>query len=176
VLKQFFGTIHRGERSTSIRKMSRKYPWIHPGMRRGHIPNVLVCVDESGSMSKEAIELLFGELASFSQRFTFDVCKFDTVCGPVETWRKGAPPPTVASSRTKCGGTNFNAAMDLIEAPENRGRWDGVLMLTDGICFQPRQSRIKRGWVLTPGQKLDWETQELVIELTETIRAKGAWR
>lgn len=176
VMRQFVGTLQRGERHSSIRKISRKYPYIHPGVRRGHVPNLLIAIDESGSVSMEARMLFFAELNSFSQRCTFDVVSFDTICGPIAQWRKGAQPPTVASERIHCGGTNFDAVTTVVEAPANRGRWNGVLIMTDGICNQPKNIRLKRGWILCPGCELPWPTSEMIIKLTNELPMKGAWR
>lgn len=176
LLRQFFGTLIRGDRSTSIKKINRRYPYVHPGVKRNHVPKVLIAYDRSGSVSDEACELFFGECATLGQVVEFDVVEFDTHCGPVQTWRRGGGPPPVASRRGRCGGTDFNAPAELADAPENRGRWDGLIYMTDGECSEPVKTRIKRAWVIAPGQHLMFATTDTVINLTKERSAKGAWR
>ena len=51
-----------------------------------------------------------------------------------------------------------------------------MLILTDGECSAPIPSRIKRGWVLGPNQKLAFSTNEITISLDATPQKSGAWR
>lgn len=176
LLRQFFGTLIRGDRSTSIKKINRRYPYIHPGTKRNHVPKVLIAYDRSGSVSNEACELFFGECATLSRSVDFDVVEFDTHCGQVQTWRRGGQPPVAARNRGRCGGTDFNAPARLVDASENRGRWDGLIYMTDGECSAPVMTRIKRAWVIAPGEQLMFPTTDVVINLTKDRSVKGAWR
>lgn len=176
LLRQFFGTLIRGDRSTSIKRINKRYPYVHPGVKRNHVPKVLIAYDRSGSVGDEACELFFGECATLGRNVDFDVVEFDTDCSPVQTWRRGGSPPSVARNRTRKGGTDFNAPVRLIDAPENRGKWDGLIYMTDGECSEPTKTRIKRAWVIAPGRTLLFATTDTVINLTREQAAKGAWR
>jgi len=45
-------------------------------------------------------------------------------------------------------------------ANKNSNRFDGYLILTDGEASDPGPSKLKRGWVLVPGQKLYFEASK----------------
>jgi hypothetical protein len=76
----------------------------------------------------------------------------------------------------KAGGTSFDAPTQFVNDAKNRGRWDGLLVMTDGECSQPMPSRIKRGWVLGAGQKLYFSTNEMQVSMDKGTPTRGAWR
>lgn len=164
VLKQFVGSISRGERSTSIKKINRRYPYVHPGVRKGYTVKLLIAMDQSGSVDDEQLTAFFAELTSLTRQVDVDILPFDAGCRENEifTWKKGTNPDI---PRTRTGGTDFNAPTRLANDPKNRGRWDGMLILSDGECGKPEASRLKRGWIISKGKKLLFETNELVIQL-----------
>ena len=48
--------------------------------------------------------------------------------------------------------------------------------MTDGECFAPVSSRVKRGWILGQGQKLQFNSNELTIQLDDgKTFTQGAW-
>jgi predicted metal-dependent peptidase len=75
--------------------------------------------------------------------------------------------------RTRCGGTDFQAVTDYVNAPKNRGRWDGYIIMTDGECSKPSGSRVKRAWIIVPGEKLLFETDELVVQMDDSKDTTG---
>lgn len=165
LLRQWVNGRIRAEASRSIRRIDRRYPLIHPGQKRNHRPLLLVAKDQSGSVSDEAIALFFAELDALSRDTDFDMVDFDTECGEVTRWNRGSrPEPT----RTRSGGTDFNAPMRLTQKPENAGRWDGILYFTDGECSKPDAASVPRVWIICPGHKLLFQPDdnETVIELT----------
>ena len=157
VLKQFCGMTRRADRSSSIRRMHRKYPGIHPGSFRDYVSSIAVYVDQSGSVSDSDLELLAGELSSLAKRVEFTLFNFDT---EVDTdservLKKGRP---VQLMRTRCGGTDFRCVQE--HANKNSHRFDGYLVLTDGYAGDPGISRLKRGWVITPDGKLCFDKKK----------------
>lgn len=177
VLRQFIGSLVRGGRTTSIKRINRRYPYIHPGIKRSYTAKLLVACDESGSVSNEMLELFFGELNSLTKKTEIDFLPFDCRCSErdIVRWAKGTV-PTKATKRTKGGGTDFSAPTKVFNNPKNRGRWDGLLILTDGIAPAPIPCRGKRGWVLAQGCKLEFESSELQIFITKDKPMAGAWR
>lgn len=177
VLRQFIGTMIRGGRSTSIKRINRRYPYIHPGMKRGYMAKLLIARDESGSVSNEMLAMFFAELNSLTRKVEIDFLPFDCGCDPkdIVRWNRGQVPEK-ATKRTRAGGTDFNAPTDLFNDPKNRGRWDGLLILTDGMAPSPKPLRGKRGWVLAEGCKLEFKSEELQISLTKEAPMTGAWR
>ena len=175
VLRQFIGNLERGSKTSSMKRINRRYPYIHPGTKRGYNAKLLIAVDQSGSVSNEMLTLFFNELTSLTKRVAVTILPFccSVADKDMTEWRKGANPPI---SRGRAGGTDFNAPTAFANDPKNRGRWDGMLILTDGECSAPIPSRIKRGWVLGPNQKLAFSTNEITISLDATPQKSGAWR
>ena len=175
VLRQFVGSITRAERSTSIKRINKRYPYIHPGTKRGYTARICVAVDQSGSVDDTQLADFFTELGSLTKRVTVDILPFD--CDALDKdlfeWRKGTNPQL---KRVRGGGTDFNAPTKLINDPKNRGRWDGFLIMTDGEAPAPESSRVKRGWVLSRGRKLIFESSELQVFLDQERPTAGAWR
>ena len=163
VLKQFVGYSRRANRSTNIKRMNRKYPGIHAGAQRDFTASIAVYVDQSGSVSNDELELLFGELSHLARHTEFVCYHFDTeVDEDSETlWRRGNIPK---ASRTRCGGTCFNAPTE--HANKNRHRFDGYLILTDGYAPKPNRTKLRRGWVITTGgQEADFMKGETTVKM-----------
>lgn len=175
VLRQFVGSLVRGERTSSIKRINRRYPYIHPGVKRGYTARLLIAIDQSGSVSDSMLESFAAELATLTKRISVDILPFD--CDAKEKdifeWRKGTRPQL---KRIRSGGTDFNAPNRIVNDPKNRGRWDGVLVCTDGEAPAPEGSRVKRGWVLGAGQKLYFNSDELQVFIDEAKPMQGAWR
>jgi predicted metal-dependent peptidase len=175
VLRQFVGSLARGERTTSIKRINRRYPYIHPGVKRGYTAKLLIAIDQSGSVHDEMLESFFSELGTLTKRVTVDILPFDCFADPKDIfeWRKGTSPKL---KRVRSGGTDFNAPTSVANDTKFRGRWDGMLIMTDGECGAPNGSRVKRGWVLGKGQKLYFESSELQVFLDDSKPMTGAWR
>jgi len=152
VLKYFCGTKQRANKSSSFRRINRKYPYIHPGKKKAYTSNIAVYIDQSGSVTDADIQLLFGNLNDLAKRVTFTVFFFDTEVDEKSrfTWTKNKK--VTKANRTRSGGTNFNA----VETYHRKimREFDGYLVLTDGECFKPDDCKSKRCWVILPGREL----------------------
>lgn len=149
VLKNFIGRCRSMERYATIKKINKKMPYIHPGVKRPLHANFACFMDQSGSMTDEDIALLFAELQSLSTLIEIDTYHFDTEIdeNSYRRWKKNDPFPPL---RTRSGGTDFQAVADFCNRPENRGRWSGVIILTDG--YAPTMGQILSArvmWVVT---------------------------
>jgi len=175
VLRQFIGSLERGNSTTSMKRINRRYPYIHPGKKRGYTAKLLVAIDQSGSVSNEMLSLFFGELAALTKRVSITILPFDYTVADKDMveWKKGSNPDI---KRVRAGGTDFEAPTRFANDPKNRGRWDGMLILTDGECSKPSASRIKRAWVLGTGCKLSFHTDDITISLDPNPQKSGAWR
>lgn len=151
ILRNFVGMRQRARRSHTMKRIHRKYPYIHPGSKVGHTSNVAIYVDQSGSVSDEWLAMAFGALEQLSRLVTFHVYPFDTEVAVKDyvEWRKGRK---LTLKRVRCGGTDFKAACD--HAHANRDKYDGYIIITDGGCYDPGPALIKRCWVLVPGTEL----------------------
>lgn len=176
VLRNFCGNLRTGERSRSIKRIDRRAPYVMPGLRRGRNPSVLVLIDQSGSVSDEVLSRFFGALDGLSRKMTFDVVPFDHSVAVNDRfeWKRGTKPRL---NRVRCGGTSFDAAIEYANDPRNRGKWEGVIMLTDGECSQPRPCRMKLCYVIAPNHKLlfDARDNEIVIQMSEKEKGENKW-
>jgi predicted metal-dependent peptidase len=169
VLRHFVGTTSRADRLSSVYRMNRKYAGIHPGHSRDYRPTLNCYIDQSGSMSDDDIILCFGELANLSHRVDINVFHFDTEVdeSSKQTWRKGQAIPKAL--RTRCGGTDFDAPTK--HAAKTKP--EGYIILTDGGAPKPEHSRIRRCWVLVPGQELaftDADSRDVVVKMKKPIK------
>jgi predicted metal-dependent peptidase len=169
VLKKFVGFSRRAQRRTSWNKVNKKLPMLVPAGRKTYTASIAVYIDQSGSVGDESLELLFGTLADLAGRVEFTCYHFDTSVDldSETTWRKGRVPPV---HRTRGGGTCFKAPS--VHANKNKHRFDGYIILTDGYAPDPGPSRVKRGWVITPGDELQFKAgaRDFVINMKEPKR------
>jgi len=178
VLRNFVGQTNRGHRVTTMKRINKRYPYIHPGTKRGYTPKMLMAVDMSGSVDDQSLESIFGVLRDCSKRTSFTVLPFDHTVAEKDMfeWKRGQTPKF---KRVRSGGTCFQAVIDFVNRADNRGKFDGVIFCTDGECSKPTGTNIKIAWVIVPNRKLLFETRDLVISMnddkTSTIK-KGACR
>jgi predicted metal-dependent peptidase len=156
ILKQFCGMSKRGTRSTTWSNINTTH--IHPdwgplatGTKRGYTSSIAVYIDQSGSVGDRELQLAFGELKALAKHTEFTTFHFDTEVDEKseQAWnkRKGMP-----AHRTRYGGTDFQCVTT--HANKNRHRFDAFIVITDGEAPKPGPTKMKRCWLLTPGQKL----------------------
>lgn len=177
VLRNFVGMQNRGHRVTTLKRINKRYPYVHPGTKRGYNPKMLMAVDQSGSVDDNSLEAIFGVLRDCSKRTTFTVLPFDHTVDEknIFEWKRGTVPKI---KRTRSGGTDFQSVINFVNKSENRGKWDGIIFCTDGECYKPTGTYIRTAWVIVPGRKLMFDTTDLVIQMDDnksTIK-KGAVR
>jgi len=165
LLKRFCGFTKKDERRSSIRKLHRKYPGIHPGAKKIYRPMIAVYVDESGSVSDKELSAFYSELDNLSRNTDFFLYKFDHSVDDKNgfLWKKNRRPEI---KRTLTGGTCFNAVTK--HAIKNKKKFDGYLILTDGGAAKPKQSaRLKRCYILAKNCKLafDKDPSDVVINM-----------
>ena len=175
VLRQFVGSLARGERSTTVKRINKRFPYIHPGTKRGYVAKLLIAIDQSGSVDDTQLATFFAELSALTKKVSVTILPFDCSADIKDAfeWKRGSK---VDAKRVRGGGTDFNAPTRILNDPKHRGRWDGMLVLTDGECDKPIPSRLKRGWVLSPGHKLLFTTDETTITIDNKPPTSGAWR
>lgn len=151
VVQSFCGMSQRASKARTHKKVNRKYPYIHPGVKRGHSASVGVYMDQSGSVGDEEVEMFFGALNQLGRITNFTLIPFDYTVDEknIMKWRKGQKPPPV---RHRHGGTSFHAVEAHVK--ENLDKFDGHIILTDGEAADPGPSRLRRCWVILPGCKL----------------------
>ncbi len=162
VLRQFVGTRERINKSSTMLRINRKYPYISPGSRKKRGATLYIYIDQSGSVDDEAISLLFSELDALAKKVKFKVFFFDTeVDNDYIEWRRGASHPP---SRRRQGGTDFDAATK--HANAHAADHDGYIIMSDGECSAPGPSVKKRAWIIVPDRELAFQTTETVVKMT----------
>ena len=165
LLKRFCGFTRKDERRSSIRKLNRKYPGIHPGNKKIYRPMIAVYIDESGSVSNKELSSFYAELDNLSNNTDFYLYKFDHLVNDKNgfLWKKNKRPNI---KRELTGGTSFDAVAK--HALKNKKKFDGYVILTDGGAPQPRATRgMKRCWVLAENCNLafDHDKVDIVINM-----------
>lgn len=150
ILRMFFGRTRSMTRLSTIKKFSRKMPGILPGVKRGTMARFAFFIDQSGSMSDDDVALCFAEVEGASREAEIDVYNFDTEVDEDshKVWKRGRHFPW---SRTRMGGTNFDAVANFVNDSKNMGRWSGICILTDG--YAPVMGAVRSAkvlWVITP--------------------------
>ena len=151
VLQNFVGTSQRLNKATTIRRINRKYPYIHPGVQRSHTAHVGTFVDMSGSVGDDDLERIYAVLGSLAKKVTFTFAPFDYTVDEdnIFQWKKGQKKPPI---RFRSGGTSFIAVNEYVK--KNRSLFDGIIICTDGEAEDPGPSPVRRCWVLVPGTTL----------------------
>ena len=174
VLRNFVGTSQRLNKSHTMRRINRKYPYIHSGVQRGRTATVGVFVDMSGSVSDEALEQVYAVLGSLAKQVTFKFYPFDTEVDADNAfeWKKGKKREAI---RYRAGGTSFTAVNDFVK--KHRDEFDGVIICTDGMAEDPGPSPVRRCWVLVPGTSLPFPatSNDIVVKMeAEAKKAQAA--
>ncbi|NDF13644.1 MAG: hypothetical protein EB060_12630, partial [Proteobacteria bacterium] len=108
VLRMFIGSAQKSHRSATVKRINKRFPYIHPGKKSNRSAHIAISIDQSGSVSDELLEAFFGELNGLSKLATFTVIPFDTRVEDklVYEWKKGQ---RHKAERVMCGGTDFDA-------------------------------------------------------------------
>tara|TARA_R100000005_G_C4981749_1_gene191342 strand:+ start:408 stop:1640 length:1233 start_codon:yes stop_codon:yes gene_type:complete len=142
VLRYFVKTSTRAHKSSTVKRVNRRYAYIHPGRKVNRTANIAVSIDQSGSVSDTMLAAFFSELNKLSELAEFTVIPFDTAVAEdkVYVWKKGEKRKW---ERVLYGGTCFEAPTDYV----NKGNFDGHIVLTDMCAPKPKASRVQRMWM-----------------------------
>lgn len=160
LLRYFIRTSKRADKHNTVRKLNKRYAYIHPGVKVRRQANVAISIDQSGSVNDGMLSMFFAELNSLSKIAEFTVIPFD--CSVFEkeifTWKKGQHK---ATERVLSGGTDFNAPTNYV----NKKNFDGHIILTDMCAPAPKRSSCQRIWITTEeiSKNPYFQTNELII-------------
>ncbi len=162
VLRYFIKTSQRSHRSSSIKRINKRYAYIHPGKRVKRNAKVAIAIDQSGSVSDQMLAAFFSELNKLATLATFIVVPFDTQVeeSKVYEWKKGQ---NKKAERVLCGGTCFEAPTKWA----NENNVDGLIILTDMEAAKPSRCKAQRLWMTTKAcaQRPYFQTNERVIPI-----------
>lgn len=146
VLRYFVKASQKANRSSSIKRINRRYAYIHPGRKSSRVAKVAISIDQSGSVDDNMLAKFFAELNKLAEIAEFTVIPFDTRVDEdlIWTWKKGSK---VEKQRVMHGGTCFDAPTEYVN---NHGGFDGHIILTDMCAPKPKPSKCQRMWMTTP--------------------------
>lgn len=164
LLRNFVGMARSLNHTRTMKRIDRRYPYVHPGVKRGRSSRIAIAIDESGSVTDHELELFFAELDQLAHMTEFVVIPFDSAVreDKIFIWKRGQK---VKPERVTCGGTNFSVPTAWVN--KHSKRFDGMIIMTDGGCGKPIPCKLKRAYIISPGNKLYFDTNELVIQMEE---------
>lgn len=142
VLRYFIKTSQRSNKRSTVRRVNKRFPYIHAGKKVTRQAKIAISIDQSGSVSDKMLAAFFAELGGLAKYAEFTVVPFDTEVGEehVFVWKKGK---AQSWERVMCGGTCFNAPTKWVN---DRG-FDGHIVLTDMCAPKPIPSKCQRMWM-----------------------------
>ena len=142
VLRYFIKTSQRASRRSSVKRINKRYAYIHPGKKVQRQAKIAIAIDQSGSVSDDMLSAFFAELNSLAKLAEFTVVPFDTNVdeSKVYVWKKGKQQK---AERVLCGGTDFDAPTKYV----NDNSFDGVIILTDMEAPKPKACKAQRMWM-----------------------------
>jgi predicted metal-dependent peptidase len=142
VLRYFIKTSAKSTRTSTIRRINPRYPYIHPGRKVKRVANIAISIDQSGSVNDNMLQLFFSFLNKLASIATFTVVPFDsTVCEEsIYVWKRGE---TRKWERVRYGGTCFDAPTRWV----NQRNFDGHIIITDMQAPKPIASKCQRLWI-----------------------------
>jgi len=162
VLRYFVQGCIKADKKNSLRHINKRYPYIHSGRKTARSANIAISIDQSGSVSDELLERFYGELSKLSTLATFTVIPFD--CSVFEekihVWKKGS---RMQTKRYLTGGTNFDAPTKWVN--EQKGKFQGHIILTDMGASKPKESTCQRMWLTdaSGAESAPFKTNERII-------------
>jgi predicted metal-dependent peptidase len=91
VLRYFIKTSQRASKSSTIKRINRRYPYVHPGKKITRRANIAISIDQSGSVDDGMLAAFFSELNKLAKLAEFTVIPFDSEVAEesVYVWKKG---------------------------------------------------------------------------------------
>jgi len=143
VLRYFIKTSQRADKQNTVKRLNKRFPYIHAGRKVERRANIAISIDQSGSVSDEMLTKFFAELNGLAKLATFTVIPFDCEIDEklIYVWKKGKHQK---AKRVKFGGTDFDKPTEYVNKhPE----FDGHIILTDMYAPKPKPSRCPRMWM-----------------------------
>ena len=161
VLRYFIGRAQRSDRTNTIRKINKRFPYIHAGRKTNYSAHIAIAIDQSGSVGDEMLNEFFNELNKLAALATFTVIPFDDSVfeSKIYTWKKGEKRKW---ERVLSGGTNFDAPTAYVN---KHSEYDALLILTDMYAGKPQSCKVQRAWMTTQDCKrsMPFTTNELIL-------------
>ena len=164
ILRSFVKASQRANKTSTIKRLNRRYAYIHPGRKSQRQARIAVSIDQSGSVSDSMLSAFYSELEKLAQLAEFTIVPFDTEVSTehIHVWKKGE---RHQKERYMFGGTCFNAPTKWV----NENSFDGHIILTDMEAPKPVPSKCQRMWMTTKAyaERPYFQTNERVIAIDD---------
>lgn len=162
VLRYFIKTSQRSSKRSTIKKINRRYAYVHPGKKIQRQAKIAVAIDQSGSVDNQMLSAFFSELNNLAKLAEFTVIPFDHEVdeSKIYVWKKGE---NRKRERVLTGGTCFDAPTDYV----NNNNFDGMIVLTDMYAPKPKRCKAQRMWMTDQAGATNpyFKTNERVIAI-----------
>ena len=160
VLRYFIKTSQRANKRSTVKRLNRRFPYIHAGKKVTRRAKIAVSIDQSGSVDDGMLALFFSELSGLAKYATFTIIPFDTDVAEdkIWEWKQGKKHTW---ERVLTGGTDFNPPTEYVNGQD----FDAHLILTDMMAPKPKPSKVQRAWITTPeyAERPYFHTNERII-------------
>ena len=164
VLRYFVKTSTRANKRSTVKRLNKRYAYIHPGKKVTRLARIAISIDQSGSVDDEMLAAFFNELNKLAKLASFTVIPFDSEVKEslIYEWKKGE---NKKWQRVMYGGTDFNPPTEYV----NKHGFDGHIVLTDMMAPKPKASKCQRMWMTTEyyARRPYFKTNERVIAINE---------
>jgi len=164
VLRYFIKTSQKANKSSTIKRINRRYAYIHPGRKVNRTAKIAISIDQSGSVDDGMLAKFFAELNKLAKLAEFTVIPFDSEVGEdkIYVWKKGE---NRKRERVMYGGTDFDPPTKYV----NERDFDGHIILTDMMAPKPIASKCQRMWMTTEyyAKHPYFQTNERVIGIDD---------
>ena len=162
VLRYFIKTSQRSSKRSTIKKINKRYAYVHPGKKIQRQAKIAVAIDQSGSVDNQMLSAFFSELNNLAKLAEFTVIPFDHEVdeSKIYVWKKGE---NRKRERVLTGGTDFNAPTEYV----NNNNFDGMIVLTDMYAPKPKRCKAQRMWMTDQAGATNpyFQTNERVIAI-----------
>jgi predicted metal-dependent peptidase len=162
VLRYFIKTSQRANKTSTVRRLNRRYPRIHAGSKINRQAKIAISIDQSGSVDDGMLSAFYAELDKLAALAEFTVIPFDTEVAEehIYVWKKGE---RRTAERVRCGGTDFNPPTKYV----NGRAFDGHIVLTDLMAPKPVASKCQRMWMTTRyyAERPYFTTNEMIVAI-----------
>ena len=162
VLRYFIKTSQRANKTRTVKRLNKRYPYIHAGSKVRRQAKIAISIDQSGSVDDSMLAAFFSELNKLAELAEFTVIPFDSEVAEdyIHVWKRNEKRKWV---RVRYGGTDFNPPTKYV----NDHRFDGHIVLTDLCAPKPISSRCQRMWMTTKAYAARpyFQTNERIIAI-----------
>ena len=164
VLRYFIKTSQRANKTRTVKRLNKRYPYIHSGSKVRRQAKIAISIDQSGSVDDGMLAAFFSELNKLAELAEFTVIPFDTEVAEdfVHIWKRGEKRKWV---RVRYGGTDFDPPTKYVNSRD----FDGHIVLTDLMAPKPVSSRCQRMWMTTKAyaERPYFQTNERIIAIDD---------